>query len=83
MYDSLRLIITNLPMEKLSPTCRQTLSPYFLERLEADLRSEGLNEPLIVMANGDHYDILDGNARYEVFLKWGVESVPCIIGVKP
>lgn len=73
----------DIPISKLK-RCPIQLSPVRKETLEFavlrnSIRDRGLLCPLLVRPVGDHYEVVDGNHRYEaVFdLKW--ETVPCSV----
>ena len=69
----------DLPIIKLVPRTKHTATKKYHQRIEASLRAVGLIEPLIVYDQGDTFEILDGNLRYEVLLEMGVETVPCLV----
>jgi ParB-like chromosome segregation protein Spo0J len=78
MSDAKKITISEIPLVKLVPRHRRKIDPQLLQRLEASLQLHGLITPLTVIVQEDHYEILDGNSRYEVLLAMGVETVPCI-----
>jgi ParB-like chromosome segregation protein Spo0J len=70
---------SDLPLDQLVPGQTRPINPEYRQRLEASLRTSGLFEPLIVFAQDDHYEILDGNLRFHILRQMGVATVPCII----
>ena len=46
-------------------------------------RAVGLIEPLVVLDQGECYEIVDGNLRYEILLEMGTETVPCFVSQSP
>lgn len=69
----------DLPIIKLVPRTKHKATKKYYQRIEASLRAVGLIEPLIVYDQGDTFEILDGNLRYEILLEMGVETVPCLV----
>ena len=69
----------DLPIVKLVPRHDRDVSKKYYQRIEASLRAVGLIEPLIVFAQEDHYEILDGNVRFHILRQMGVATVPCLI----
>jgi ParB-like chromosome segregation protein Spo0J len=69
----------DLPIVKLVPRSERHVEKRAYQRMEASLRAVGLIEPLIVVDQGDSYEILDGHLRYQILLDMGVETVPCLL----
>ena len=70
---------TDVPIVKLMPLRKRTVSKKNYGKLLANIRAVGLIEPLCVCQEGDQYFILDGYLRYTVLLELGIESVPCLV----
>jgi len=68
----------DLPIGRLVPRTTRKTSKHDRQQLEASLRAVGLIEPLVVLQQGEYYEIIDGNLRYEVLQEMGVATVPCI-----
>jgi ParB-like chromosome segregation protein Spo0J len=69
----------DVPIVKLSPIRKRTISKKNYARLLANIKAVGLIEPLCVCQEGDQYFILDGYLRYTALLELGVESAPCLV----
>ena len=83
MRDDIHLNIRDLRIDKLVPRGRHKTSSQHHQRLEDSLRAIGLIEPLVVCEQGDCYEIVDGNLRYEILQEMGVETVPCLCCESP
>ncbi|MEI8375208.1 MAG: ParB N-terminal domain-containing protein [Planctomycetota bacterium] len=83
MRDESRVGKRDLPVGKLVPRSEHKTSKKHYQRIEASLRTVGLIEPLIVYDQGDTFEILDGNLRYEILLEMGVQTIPCVVDQTP
>jgi len=70
---------TDVPIVKLTPLRKRTVSKKNYNRLLANIKAVGLIEPLCVCQEGDQYFILDGYIRYTALLELGIETVPCLV----
>jgi len=70
---------TDVPIVKLTPLRKRTISKKNYNKLLANMKAVGLIEPLCVCREGDQYFILDGYIRYTALLELGIESVPCLV----
>ncbi len=69
----------DVPIVKLTPLRKRTISKKNYNKLVANIRAVGLIEPLCVCQEGDQYFILDGYIRYTALLELGIESAPCLV----
>ena len=69
----------DVPIVKLTPLRKRTVSKKNYTKLLANIKAVGLIEPLCVCQEGDQYFILDGYIRYTVLLELGIETVPCLV----
>ena len=69
----------DVPIVKLTPLRKRTISKKNYAKLVANIKSVGLIEPLCVCREGDQYFILDGYVRYTALLELGIETVPCLV----
>lgn len=69
----------DLPLASLTPVRQRTARKNVFNRLEANIRTVGLIEPLLVYRQGSDYFILDGYLRFQVLQDMGVVSVPCLV----
>ncbi len=69
----------DVPIVKLTPLRKRTISKKNYNRLRANIKAVGLIEPLCVCHEGDQYFILDGYLRYTALLELGIETVPCLV----
>lgn len=74
------IVTVDLPLTALMPLQKRSVKKAMMARLEANIRSVGLIEPLLVYRHGDgqHY-ILDGYLRYQVLLLIGQQTAPCLV----
>ena len=70
---------TDVPIVKLTPLRKRTISRKSYNKLMANLKAVGLIEPLCVCQEGGQYFILDGYIRYIALLELGIETVPCLV----
>ena len=69
----------DVPIVKLTPLRKRTVSQRHYNKLVANLKAVGLIEPFLVCQEGDQFFILDGYIRYTALVDFGVESVPCLV----
>jgi ParB-like chromosome segregation protein Spo0J len=69
----------DVPIVKLTPLRKRTISKKNYNKLLANIRAVGLIEPLCVCQEGDQYFIIDGYIRYTALLELGIETVPCLV----
>jgi ParB family transcriptional regulator, chromosome partitioning protein len=69
----------DVPIVKLTPIRRRTVTAKGYSKLLANIKAVGLIEPLCVCRDGEQFFILDGYIRYQVLLELGIETVPCLI----
>ena len=70
---------TDVPIVKLVPLRKRTISKKNYSKLLANLKAVGLIEPLCVCQEGAQYFIIDGYIRYTALLELGIETVPCLV----
>ena len=70
---------TDVPIVKLTPLRKRTVSKKNYTKLLANIKAVGLIEPLCVCQESGQYFILDGYIRYTVLLELGIETVPCLV----
>lgn len=70
---------TDVPIVKLTPLRKRTISKKNYAKLLANIKAVGLIEPLCVCREGEQYFILDGYLRYTVLLELAIETVPCLV----
>jgi len=74
--------IVHLKLEQLKPPAfdaRLTPNDEADKELEDSIREIGIKFPLLVKKEGDDFEIIAGNRRYNAAGKVGLPSVPCII----
>ncbi|HSW46244.1 MAG TPA: ParB/RepB/Spo0J family partition protein, partial [Phycisphaerae bacterium] len=69
----------DVPIVRLLPLRKRTVSRKNYTKLLANIRAVGLIEPLCVCREGEQYYILDGYIRYTALLELGIETVPCLV----
>jgi len=69
----------DVPIVKLTPIRKRTVSPKSYAKLVANIKAVGLIDPLCVCKEGDDYFILDGYLRYTALVEMGVDTVPCLV----
>lgn len=69
----------DVPIVKLIPVRKRTVSKKNYGKLLANMKAVGLIEPLCVCQEGEQFFILDGYIRYTVMLELGIESAPCLV----
>jgi hypothetical protein len=69
----------DVPIVKLVPVRKRTVSAKSYAQLMANIKAVGLIEPLLVYREKDQFFILDGYVRYQVLIELGVQTVPCLI----
>jgi ParB family chromosome partitioning protein len=68
-----------IPIEELEPNPNQPRQQMGdLGDLTASIREKGVLEPLIVRRQGDHFQIISGERRYQAALQAGLTEVPCV-----
>lgn len=77
--ESARVRGADVPIVKLTPLRKRTISKKNYGKLLANLKTVGLIEPICACQEGEQYFILDGYIRYTALLELGVESVPCLV----
>lgn len=69
----------DVPIIRLTPLRKRTVSKKNYNKLLANIKAVGLIEPLCVCREGDQFFILDGYIRYTALLELGIETVPCLV----
>ena len=69
----------DVPIVKLTPLRKRTISKKNYNKLLANIKAVGLIEPLCVCHEDDQYFIIDGYLRYTVLVELGIETVPCLV----
>jgi len=69
----------DIPIVKLTPIRKRSVSAKSYTKLLSNLKAVGLIEPLCACKDGDQYFIVDGFIRYQALLELGVQIVPCLI----
>ncbi len=69
----------DIPIVKLTPLHKRTVTKKAYERLLANLKAVGLIEPLCVCQENGQFYLLDGYVRYTALVECGVETVPCLV----
>ena len=77
--DPVKVKGVDVPIVKLTPLRKRTVSKKNYSKLMANLKAVGLIEPLCVCEENGQFLILDGYIRYTALLELGVETVPCLI----
>ncbi|PLX94225.1 MAG: chromosome partitioning protein ParB [Desulfuromonas sp.] len=70
------------PIEDLKPHSQQprkTFDDAKLKELADSIREKGVIQPLVVRAQGDHYQIIAGERRWRASQKAGLREVPVVI----
>ena len=70
---------TDVPIVKLTPLRKRTISKKNYDKLLANIKAVGLIEPLCVCQEDDQYFILDGYLRYTALVELGIETAPCLV----
>lgn len=74
--------VMEIPVEKISPNPHQ---PRFhfdkvkLDELAESIREHGILQPLIVTSNGDNYEIIAGERRFQAAKIVGLKTVPVVV----
>lgn len=74
--------VMEIPLQKISPNPHQ---PRFhfdkvkLDELAESIREHGILQPLIVTSNGDNYEIIAGERRFQAAKSIGLKTVPVIV----
>jgi len=72
------VVYCNIALEELVPT-HEPASQLKYDRLLADIKKNGMTDPLMVHRVNNKNNVMIGNARYAVTKKLGYEDVPCIV----
>jgi ParB-like chromosome segregation protein Spo0J len=72
----------DIPIAKLQPLRERKISKREYEKIKASIKAVGLLEPLVVWPEGDGYLILEGVQRFRILQEFGVEIVPCVLGIQ-
>lgn len=70
------------PIEEIKPNRaqpRKTFTSEKLEELAASIREKGIIQPIVVVKNGAHYEIIAGERRWRAAQKAGLHTVPVVI----
>jgi ParB family chromosome partitioning protein len=73
-----------LPIEKLKPgryQPRGAMDAGRLQELADSIRAQGLIQPIVVRAQGAHYEIIAGERRWRAAQQAGLSDVPCVVRV--
>lgn len=73
---------STLPISKIRPNKgqpRKTFKPEDLAELTDSIKQNGILQPLLVRKQGDYYEIVAGERRYQAARAAGLEEVPVII----
>lgn len=71
-----------IPVEKITPNPHQPrfhFDPVKLEELAQSIKEHGILQPLIVSPNGEHYEIIAGERRFQAAKSIGLRTVPVIV----
>lgn len=68
-----------IPIEEIKPNPSQPRQQMGdLADLTASIREKGILEPLIVRRNGESYQIISGERRYQAAINAGLSELPCV-----
>lgn len=73
---------STLPIDKVQPNKgqpRKRFNPDELAELADSIKQNGILQPLLVRKQGDHYEIVAGERRYQAARLAGLDEVPVII----
>ena len=79
LLESANVKGVDVPITKLIPVRKRTVSKKNHTKLLANIKTVGLIEPLCVCQENEQYFILDGFLRYQVMQELGIETVPCLV----
>jgi ParB family chromosome partitioning protein len=60
---------------------RRTFDEERIEELAASIRNQGIIQPLVVRARGDHYELIAGERRWRAAMKTGLSRVPVVVRI--
>lgn len=73
-----------IPVEKISPNPHQprlNFDEVKLEELAQSIKEHGILQPLVVTKEGDQYEIIAGERRFQAAKKIGLPTVPVIVRI--
>jgi ParB family chromosome partitioning protein len=74
--------LTQIALEQIVPNRnqpRKTFDPATLDELRASISEFGVLVPIIVRANGDHYELIAGERRWRAASAAGLDTIPAIV----
>ena len=85
--DKLQLVseklIHNIPLDKIRVLNPRSRNQQIFARLVENISSLGLKRPITVTSNGDGFDLICGQGRFEAFRALGESQIPCVIVSAP
>jgi len=85
--DKLQLVsdklIHNVPLEKIKVLNPRSRNQQIFARLVENISSLGLKRPITVTSNGEGFDLICGQGRFEAFRALGETQIPCVIVSPP
>lgn len=70
--------IQNVPLEKIRVLNPRSRNQQVFARLVENISTVGLKRPITVTPNGDSFDLICGQGRFEAFLALGETTIPCV-----
>ncbi len=71
--------IQNIPLNKIRVLNPRSRNQQVFARLVENISTIGLKRPITVTSNGDAYDLICGQGRFEAFLALGETNIPCVV----
>ncbi len=74
--------VRRVPLQQVVPCPfqpRKSFAPEALQELADSIREQGIVQPLVVRARGEHYELIAGERRWRAAQKLGLSEVPVLV----